>query len=281
MMRHAIGWLGVCGLIAGGCVAADGPARADEQPFFTLYTTQTEAADETEVEQAVRWNAGHARESFNALQSFSEVEYGITDDFQASLYLNYGWARTRPSGSAAETDSDLGLSGELIYRLTNAYTDPVGLAIYLEPSVGPNQRGLELKLLGQKNFGDALRTVVNVNFEDTWEKQTAAPWRQTSALEFDFGAIYRLSQAWSVGLEFDNERGFDGLIVGSPAHEVSNSFYLGPTIDFDSDFADITFGVQTQLPIATNPAEIPGATVGGYTAGDEHFRVGLRLARDL
>ncbi len=271
---------GLATLAAGGLAQ---PAIADDRPFITLYTTDLQPAHEAEFEQTIRWFSGHAGESFNQYVSNSEFEYGITDNLQGEVYLNYDWSRTRPHDPLAPAayENLAGVSGELIWRVLSPYTDPVGLAFYIEPSVYNGQHGLEVKVIGQKNFlDDALRTVANINFEDTWKKD-AGLWTKESALEFDFGIAYNVVPRWAIGLEFDNERGFDGLILGGPASESANTFFLGPTVQYAGEGYRVVFGAQVQLPVATNPSGTLGAVVHGYTADAEHFRMGVRLAKEL
>jgi hypothetical protein len=267
-------------LVVGGSTH---PAMADDRPFITLYTTDLLPAHESELEQTFRWSSGHANESFNEFVSNSEYEYGITDNLQGEVYLNYDWSRTRshdPLG-LAEKENLTGVSGELIWRVMSPYTDPFGLAFYVEPSIYNDQHGLEVKIIGQKDLlDDALRTVVNINFEDTWKKD-AGLWGKESALEFDFGVAYNIVPSWAIGLEFDNERGFDGLILGGPASESANAFFFGPTVQYAGDGYRVVLGVQAQLPISTNPSGVPGAVVDGFTADAEHFRLGVRLAKEI
>jgi len=276
-------WL--VGLLAAAALTVLPPlAHADDQPFVTIYTTDIEAAQAKELEQNVIWRTGHANEAFNEIVSRSELEYGVTDYFQASLYLNYDWAQTHPHPlpSATETDNAFSTSGELILRVLNPYFDPVGLAFYVEPTYGAKQREFETKVLLQKNFlNDTLRTALNVNFEDRWEKNRTGHFDKVSALEFDLGASYNVTSDFSVGLEFDNEHGFAGEILGGNASEAADSFYLGPTVQLISLPWAVNFGVQSQLPIATNPTGAAGAVVNGFTAADEHFRAFLRVTREL
>ncbi len=283
-IRHR---LKICFALIGGGIALLGglaqQARADDRPFITLYTTDLLPAHESEYEQTFRWFSGHANESFNEVVSNSEFEYGITDNLQGEVYLNYDWSRARPHDplGPAETENLTGVSGELIWRVLSPYSDPVGLAFYIEPSVYNGQHGLEVKIIGQKNFlDDALRVVTNINFEDTWKKD-AGLWTKESALEFDFGVAYNVTPHWAIGLEFDNERGFDGLILGGPASESANAFFLGPTVQYAGEGYRVVLGAQAQLPMATNPNGVPGAVVDGYTADAEHFRMGVRLAKEL
>ena len=280
LTRQVIRLSGMAAIVA---LATGRPALADDRPFITLYTTDLLPAHEAELEQTFRWASGHAHESFNEFISNSEFEYGITDNLQGELYLNYEWSRTRPHDplSPAENENLTGVSGELIWRVMSPYSDPFGLAFYVEPSVFNGQHGLEFKIIGQKNFlDDALRTVVNVNFENTCTKD-AGRWSKESALEFDFGVAYNVTPHWAIGAEFDNERGFDGLILGGPATESADAYFLGPTVQYADEGYRIVFGAQVQLPIATNPGGTPGPVVDGFTADAEHFRMGVRIAKEL
>ncbi|MDE2111974.1 MAG: hypothetical protein KGJ79_12590 [Alphaproteobacteria bacterium] len=258
------------------------PAIGDDRPFITLYTTDLEPSGETEFEQGVRWYSGHAGESFQEVVSESEVEHGFTDNFQGSLYLTYDWSRTRPFGGMPQSADLVGTKAEFIYRFTSATLDPVGIALYFEPSWNPNEHGIETKILLQKNFlDDALRTVVNINFEDTWSRNGAGSWNKESALEFDAGAAYSITPHWSLALEFDNERGFEGMVLGGSAKEVSNPYFLGPSVQYADGPVRVVFGVQAQLPVASNPMHTPGAVADGFTADSERFRAGIRIAREL
>ena len=271
-------------LVASALALLARPAHADDQPFVTIYTTDIQTTRGREIEQWLSWRTNHGNERFNEFLSRTELEYGITDYLQGSLYLNYDFEQARahnPLGPV-ETTNSFGVSGEAILRLLNPYFDPLGFALYFEPTWSAKERSLETKLLLQKNFfNDTLRTAVNVNFEDQWVENALGHYDQQSALEFDLGASYNVTPDFSVGLEFDNEHGFDDLILGGPARETSNSFFLGPTIYYVAHPWSIWLAAQAQLPIATNPTGTPGAVVSGQTVDAEHFRTTLKFAMDF
>lgn len=259
------------------------PARADDQPFLTLYMTDIDSQGERELEQWLGWKTGETAASYDDFLSRTELEYGITDDLQASLYLNYEWNRLKETEAPflSQTENSVGASGEVIWRLFNSDFDPIGLAFYVEPTWNTDQRAIESKILVQKNFlNDALRWALNVNFEDDWDRQNNG-WEQKSAVEFDTGVAYALKPQLSAGLEFDNERAFEGLVMGGAAREQASAFFLGPTIDYEPLPWKITFGAQAQLPWATSPPGNPGAVVGGFEAQAERFRIALRVTRDF
>ncbi len=260
---------------------AQTPSRADDQPFLTVYTTDIDTQGERELEQWLVWRAQHAHQAYSDLLAQSEFEYGITDDLQGSLYLNYQWTREHNASRPVQTQSLVGLQGELIYRLLNVYFDPVGLALYFEPSWAPGARGVEARILLQKNFfNDTLRLAFNTNVEDDWARADGH-WLKTSALELDAGLAYNVTPELSVGLELDNERAFEGLVLGAPASEQTSAFYLGPTVQYIGQPLTVTLGAQTQLPIAGNPSRAPGGIENGFAADAERYRIGLRLSRDF
>jgi hypothetical protein len=259
-----------------------GAAKADDQPFTMAYTTDIDTQGEKEVEQQITWSSGHAREAFQEIESQSEFEYGITDNLQGSFYLNYDWSREHAPLAPVVTSSLPGVSSEFIYRFMNVYFDPVGFAVYVEPAIGNGTRSFEVKALLQKNFlNDDLRLALNINMEDRWEKSALGHYDQSSALEFFSGVAYNLTPEWTVGAEFDNERGFDGEILGGVSTYVQNAYFAGPTISYVGHPFRVVLGAQAQLPWANDPTHTPGAIDRGYLADAERFRVRLRIATDI
>lgn len=277
--RSGVRAAAVLGFIASGSMAC-----ADDRPFAFAYTTDIEAQGETEVEQEFTWASGHANEAFQEVESRTEIERGLSDNFQGSLYLTYDWQRSRPHPivGAAETSSLPGLSGEFIYRFWNVYFDPIGFALYAEPSIGNGTRSFEVKALFQKNFlNDNLRAVLNINVEDRWEKNQLGHYDQTSALEFYTGVAYNVTPDWSVAAELDNERGFDGLLLGGSSAYSDNAWFFGPTISYEGQPFRLVFGAQMQMPWASDPTHTAGTLSNGYLANAEHFRLRLRLSKDI
>jgi hypothetical protein len=271
-----------CAVVAG--VLASPAARAeDDQPFITLHTTELEEPGEVEAESWFFFRSGHAGAAFANVENRNELEYGISENWQASLYLNYEWSRENPhpSGPAA-VRNDVSVATELIWRALDIDSAPFGLAFYFEPQVGTQKRFIETKILLQKNLlADRLRAVINIIAQDEWDHTFTGGWSESSQLEFNAGLAWRLSSAWNIALEFGNERGFDGEVLGADSRPVSSSYYLGPTLQYSADPFQITLGAQAQLPVAGNPTHLPGSVIDGFTADDEHWRVALRVTSDL
>jgi len=264
------------------------PALADDSPFASIYTTELLPEGGREAEQWVTWSTSKPDERFDVVRGRTEVEYGVTSRFQLALYANYQWTGIRPSGPGArdgitDTTRFTGFSAEAIYQVLNPFTDPLGLALYVEPEIGAGERAIEGKLLFQKNFlEDRLILVANINFEWEWAHDvTTGDWEHESAVEFYLGASYRFAPGWYGGVELLNENGYEGHLLFDHANAETNAFYFGPALHFGSETWWATLAVYQQLPWAGNPAHEPGALTHGLLTKAERFRVRLRLGARL
>lgn len=117
-----------------------------------------------------------------------------------------------------------GVSVEGFYRLTSPYTAPVGIALYVEPTIGPRTRELESRVIVQKNFYDDCFVVAgNTTGGEQWRRLQgdleADPASEESGEHRDeetdvnlgIAASYRCRANWSAGLKFLNERECAGL----------------------------------------------------------------------
>jgi hypothetical protein len=251
------------------------PALADGDPFLATDPSTVAAAGETDLQQWFSWHSGHTGEGFQEFESLSEVDYGLTDRLQLALTLAYDWSRVRPPGSPALAQDFAGLQGEVIYVLLPVEQSPLGLSLAVDPYVNAAERGIAFRLLLEKDlFG--LQNVLDVNFENSWERQGPGDWRGSSGLAINYGIAYPLTPRWTVALEFGNERGFDTVFTDFGLRQESSSFFLGPTLQYDCALAVVTLGLQAQLPWATGQD-----AVHGFTPAAERLRLGLRLARAI
>ena len=63
-------------------------ANAGEGAFGWIYTLDLQPKGKLEFEQRLQLNRQQAAGSYNAWYSRSELEYGVTNDFQVAGYLN-------------------------------------------------------------------------------------------------------------------------------------------------------------------------------------------------
>jgi hypothetical protein len=184
-----------------------------------------------------------------------------------------------------------GVSVEGLYRLTSPYTAPVGIALYVEPTIGPRTRELESRLIVQKNFhDDRVVVVANLTVGQEWRKlqgdPTADPaseefnthWDKETDVNFGLAGSYRFRPNWSVGLEALNEREYAGLNPFDQSRRTNLAWYLGPNIHYGGKhmFGTVTF--LTQIPGArdyANPA--PGFVVNGIGNADDFEKYRLRV----
>lgn len=304
---RAAGWATIIGL---GLLGAAGPACADEPLFGYVYTTDVLPKGKVEVEQWGTLREGRSQGDFHVLETRSEVSYGLTNDLQVSGYLNLAYAdafRNTPTGETAppEIFADYsvspakrlnrgrfqGVSGEIIWRLASPYTAPLGVALYVEPLIGPRTRELESRLILQKNFrDDRLVLAGNLTVAQEWRRllpdPDAAPdsvdatehWDKETDVNFGLGASYRFRENWSAGLELQNEHEWAGLNPFDAGKRTNMALYFGPNIHYGGQhfFATATF--LAQLGVArdyANPA--PGFIVDGLTDADDFERFRLRV----
>jgi hypothetical protein len=261
-----------------------GVARADDQPFLTLNTTDIEPELGHELEQNFGWNFGMSHTSFNEFQGESEWEYGFSDRLQLAVSTAYGWSRTGehvfPPVDAQGAGTWGGIEGEAIYQAMNVYFDPIGLGFKFNAVASPSERGFEARVLLQKNFiNDRLRLAANIGGEFGQEKDGI--WSDTSALTGDFGIAYNITWAWSAGLEFNVEHDYDGLLIDGRAVPGPTTYFFGPTIQYVAHPWTASLGFQAQLPWTQDPAHAAGYVSRGFASDVERVRVGLRVTRDF
>ncbi len=284
----------------------------DEPLFGYVYTTDLLPKNKFELAQWATWRNGHSLGQFAVLEGRTEFEYGVTDRFQLSAYLNYEWARadhdnvidgtTLPPASLANLNVDptsalnttrfTGVSLEGIYRLWSPYTDPIGIALYMRPTVGPQLRELESRLILQKNFlDDRLVVAFNATATDDWRDIPTTPgkpdsrafdhpWTELSAVSLGLAGSYRFTSNWSAGLELQNERGYKGIAPFRFSSRTDVAYYLGPSIHYANQHLFVTATYLEQLPLASDYAHSsPDFVVDGrtYAANFERRRVRLKF----
>jgi hypothetical protein len=298
------------GALAAGALCPVEPVRADEPLFGFVYTTDLLPKGGAEIEQWFTWRRQKAHGSFNEVEGRTELSYGVTDDFQLSGYLNYAWtsayhngvdgATTPPeqfavyspdANSRFNASKITGLSLEAIYRVTSPYTDPVGLALYFEPTIGNDFREFEVRAIFQKNFLDD-RLVVAANI--TWAPELrfvpadsgAEPGTTDAKAHTDIetdvnwgiGVSYRFAPDWSVGWEFQNEREFNWWAIFARSHYTNDGYFTGPTFHYGDEHFFTTLTLWEQLPFGKDYANAGHYYQGrDYDNDFEKYRVRLKL----
>ena len=73
-------------------------AWAEESQFAYVYSTDLLPKGAKEVEQWMTWRHQKSTGLFDVLESRTEIEYGVTDQFQIAAYANYAWTRASHDG---------------------------------------------------------------------------------------------------------------------------------------------------------------------------------------
>ncbi len=278
-------------------------ASAGESAFAYVYTTDLLPQGAKEIEQWVTMRHQQVGGTYYQLEGRSAFEYGLADNLQVAFYVNYAWTHALHNGPFGATtpgekfadfavDPDLpfnksrfiGVSGEAIYRILSPYTDAIGLAVYVEPTIGPNFVEWENRIILQKNFFDDLMTVAfNVTYAPEFRNlltgdptnPTSRNWQEETDVNFSLAASYRFVENWSAGFELLNEREFNGFTFN---HQSNSGYYLGPTIHYGGERFFLTATALWQMPWATVHADtVPGALVNGYTLDNDFEKFRIRL----
>ena len=199
-------------------------ALAGEGFFSRVYTTETVPSGHFELEQTLRSRDGRAYGEYNAVDSKSEFEYGVTDNFQIAFYLNteYLHAKGAPDDSDPAGDTPAGfnsngfalqsLSFEMIYRVLSPISDPIGLAFYYEPEY--DFRDMHDMLREYPGFENEFRVLIQKNFDD--DKIIIA---YNMVAEIEFFRYANQLQLWNGELDWNHELG--------ATYRLTNNFYVG------------------------------------------------------
>ncbi len=284
-----------------GCLWIPQFVQAHESLFGYSYTTDTLPKGRWEFEQSTNGKYGKNHGSYVNSLFRTEVEYGVTDNFQSAFYVNsrhvYANKNNHDGTTGGENIPDLDgrresynkfkfetISLEFIKRILSPYTHPIGFALYLEPAWGPDKYSIEPKLIFQKNFlEDRLVLAVNNTWEIEWEKEIEAEegepekkdWEKEMEFENTIGLSYRFADRWFGGVEFRNHNEFSSFSLRDIEH---NAYFLGPNVHYASKNFWWTGTVLFQLPFAKGyTTKQQNVIDGGKIFGKEHESVEFRL----
>lgn len=227
--------LGGALLAFGLTLAAWQPATATDRRFTYSYEPETMVAGAMEVEQWMTLRAGRKElvggvndlQNFNRWDLRTELEYGVTDNYQMALYLNATHESFRDSmGSDVSEFKFTGVSLENIYNVINPANHAVGVSLYLEPGYSGDEAEIETKIIIGQRHGE-WKWTVNLNHEVEWE-------HNLHDLEGEFGVSLgvarNLGKHWALGLEVVN-------INKVPDYKEfeSTAIYVGPVLSYRSE----------------------------------------------
>lgn len=216
--------------------------------FTFLYEASTSAPESLELETWTTWKRITDPDRLDAVDFRHELEYGVTDRLQVSVYLaDWFYENQREHSGFAYSDSAI----ELIYNLTNPVDDPIGLSIYGEIKSGDRLIELESKLIAQKNLGPLI-LAYNATLDAVWEGYSLQ--EREGEFQQAFGASYELSPRLSAGIELLHEFVFSEW----RDDEKIRNLFVGPNVSYRRGNWFVTVATLAQ---ATNTADEPDLQV--------------------
>jgi len=229
----------LCGLAV---IALCQPCFAGARHFGYLYEAPTTPPGIFELENYV--TAKFGERGFDEADFRHELEFGITDRLQASIYFP-NWSYVR-KGDNRGTHYD-SASLETIYNFSNPAGDPIGISVYQELSAGRRVIESETKLIAQKNFGPLI-LAYNFTLEAEWDGEGLR--EHAGALQQAFGASYELAPRLSVGAEILYKIVFPDW----KSAKSDRNFFVGPNFSYRGNrwFATVT-GLAQMTDTASEP----------------------------
>ena len=275
--------------LAAFAAAALSAARADENFFGYTYGAETLPKGKWEAYSWTTARLGKGQGQYAGFDFQQEIEYGITDRLQMSLYFTERYHSY--SGGAVEEDGAArrlhrfaydGNQLEFKYNLLSPFKDAIGLALYVEPRYSLIEKGpgdkvleweIETKAILQKNFlDDQLITALNITTEFAWNRP-----RPSGGQGFDTelvaevtgGISYRVAPRWFAGVEARYETAFPNMNLHD---QESWAFFAGPALHYGGER---WWATLTWLPQITGDA--PGSERSARLDLEHHERQEIRL----
>src|SRR5437762_5180985 len=141
------------GMLASGlCLSA---ANADERRFTYSYEPEVLPKGALEFEPWITLRTRRTKDAEVKQDNYSlwefreELEYGVTDNYSVSLYLNSAAESFRDYSQSPAVDTSEfkfdGVSVENRYMVLNPATHALGLTLYLEPRFSVDEAEIEQK----------------------------------------------------------------------------------------------------------------------------------------
>jgi hypothetical protein len=256
-------------------------ASADENLFGYVKGAETMPKGTFELDQQLTYRADKGVGSYHAWDSKTELEYGVTDKFEAAVYLKAQAIDTKGIVVNAYIPGDeqygprlSGVGTEFKYMFLSPAKDDFGLAGYLDlgyswldPHSGLDKDtySVEAKLIGQKYFMEGqLVWAGNLGIEAVYAKRDALSASRQASLPVDFdwpidnemevelsvgtGLSYRFAPNWSLGAEALYESEYE-TTVGQERWSV----FAGPNIHYGGEKFWATLTAFHQLKGYGNP----------------------------
>ncbi len=236
--------ISTCALI-GAALALVQTASATPQPLINTATATTLSKGVFEQENRILW--GHSSGA-DAVEFSHELEYGITDNLEASVYLSE-WSWEKGAGS---TWGSAGV--EVLYSFSSPTADALGSALAVEAQFGKDAWVIEPQLHLQKNFGP-VAVLANLVFANEFVDH------DVDAQEFaqSLGVTYEVAPSFFIGAEVEHVTAYEDWKNGS------EEWYAGPALHYRNSSFWVTLGVNFKLSAdADDASDIVVGTKFGF-----------------
>ena len=223
-------------------------ASADERRFTYVYEPEVLPKGAMEFEQWItlrtqRTGGGAVQQgNFNRWELREELEYGVTDRYSVSLYLNakstsFKDYASSPPASASEFKF-AGVSLENRYMLVNPVNHLVGITLYFEPTFSGDAVELEQKIIIGQRHGD-WKWALNLGHAVEWEHDLHDV---EGELEASFGIARDFARNWSVGLELRSHN-----VLADHRRWENGALFVGPAVNYRREKWWATLSVMPQV----------------------------------
>ncbi|MHB8419689.1 MAG: hypothetical protein ACYDCL_16555 [Myxococcales bacterium] len=269
----------VCGLASLAICTAPALARADLKSFAHIYPYFTQPEGGLEVEVWSGFETGSSPVGYlhdfalhTLLQEQVEVEYGITDHWDVSLYSVLEQNPPASTGQPSPLVLD-SFQVETRYRFAEKGRWPVDTELYLEVE-RPVDLAQPFELEGKLILGkDIHHFFVQANLIEAETLQSGAAFGWDLALYA--GAGYEIRPWIRLGVEVLEEYQHPTFTGSAPPQE---TLHLGPSLSLAS--SRLWFVVTPAFRVYANPTTPyagGGVTAGGYPATYSNAEVGSDL----
>jgi opacity protein-like surface antigen len=265
-------------------------AVADEHLFGWVLGAETLPKNHAEAYEFLTLRTGKPDGTYLGSDSETEIEYGFTDQLQASLSLeNHYFYNKGVNGErdALDNTNALRFGGVALaskYRILSPFKDPVGVAVRLEAGylahdevdgLKQTEGYLAPQLILQKNFlDDTLIFDVNGGMEFAWGKRPAEQYPRELSLTGGAGVSYRFAPNWFFGLESHIRSEYPMFHLGNFEHAV---VFAGPSLHYGTQrwWVTLSYGCQVYGSGIDEPAD--GQTFAEEVSDEIRLKIGLNF----
>lgn len=245
--------------------------RANERLFTYTYEPETMPKGGWEVENWITSRLGRnsavGQQRYQRWEFRQELEYGVTDNYTVSLYVNSSQTSFKDPVTGRRT-SDFkfdGISLENRYLVLSPAEHCVGLALYLEPRFSGPEFELEQKIILGQRHGD-WTWALNLTHATEWSGHFR---EMEGEVELSLGVSRSLGTHWSVGIEAR-----DHNEVPEYQRWENTALYVGPVINYRHSNWWATLSVMPQI-FGANFGENPDQNTRLELEGHERWNIRL------